>query len=157
METPKGLWWQAMKGDDDALEQMRLYCDQDVKVLEDVYLYLRPYIKPHPNLGLFIEEDRQCCPSCGHDELEMLNKDYVTFVNSYTAHRCKSCGSVSRARVTNTPIKKQTTINNFNSQIMPAYTVEEWKAITTDYLMEQNAKDQRSTRCAKRHNNFRAN
>lgn len=23
---------------------------------------------------------------------------------------------------------------------MPAYTVEEWKAITTDYLMEQNAK-----------------
>ena len=107
METPKGLWWQAMKGDNDALEQMRLYCDQDVKVLEDVYLYLRPYIKPHPNLGLFIEEDRQCCPSCGHDELEMLNKDYVTFVNSYTAHRCKSCGSVSRARVTNTPIKSK--------------------------------------------------
>lgn len=23
---------------------------------------------------------------------------------------------------------------------MPAYTVEEWKVITTDYLMEQNAK-----------------
>ena len=44
METEKGLWWKAMEGDEDALSAMAAYCDQDVRVLEDVYMWLRPYI-----------------------------------------------------------------------------------------------------------------
>lgn len=104
METPKGLWEKAMNGDDDALDTMRIYCDQDVRVLEDVYLLLRPYIQPHPNMGLFIEDSVSCCPSCGSEELSFIG-EYATYVNTYDALRCNECGSISRSRQSNTPIK----------------------------------------------------
>lgn len=104
METPKGLWWRAVEGDIEAIQMMADYCDQDVRVLEDVYLYLRPYIQPHPNVGLFNELDEEACTACGGKDLKMIG-DYYTNVNIYTAYRCGDCGSISRSRVTTTPIR----------------------------------------------------
>ncbi len=94
------LWASCMKGDIEALHKMELYNIQDVKVLEDVYLKIRPYIKPHPNLGLFISENVRVCPSCASDEIEWLDKIYMTNVNVYDAFRCKSCGALGRSRNT---------------------------------------------------------
>ncbi len=91
------LWLDCMQGDPQQLKRMQEYCDQDVKILEDVYLHLRPYIQPHPNLGLYIESDVQVCPSCGSDELEKEG-EYATTVNLYDAFRCQECGSITRSR-----------------------------------------------------------
>lgn len=99
------LWARCMRGEAEALEEMDTYCKQDVRLLEDVYLMIRPYIKPHPNIGLFIKENVDSCPSCGHDKL-ILKSTYTTTVNEYDELQCMNCGSWSRSRRTNTPLQK---------------------------------------------------
>lgn len=96
-DTDFQLWVDCMKGDTEALKKMDKYCKQDTKLLEDVYLKMRPYIQPHPNLGIYIESDVQVCPACGSDELES-NGTYATTVNLYESYRCKCCGSQTRSR-----------------------------------------------------------
>ena len=107
IETPKGMWKKVMQGDYNMLEKMGEYCDGDVKLLEDVYLEMRPYIQPHPNIGLYIEEDVQACTCCGSTNLKDTNKSYVTTVNSYQLLRCGDCGSLMRSRVSDMPIDRR--------------------------------------------------
>jgi predicted RNA-binding Zn-ribbon protein involved in translation (DUF1610 family)/DNA polymerase elongation subunit (family B) len=105
LETEKGLWDKVEDGDEGAMERMQSYCDVDVELLERVYLELRPFIQPHPNLGLFIENNfDQTCPSCGGNHLSVIG-EYATTVNTYDAYRCDDCGSQTRARRANTPLK----------------------------------------------------
>lgn len=95
------LWAGCMEGDPESIQKMDKYCQQDVKVLEDVYLKLRPFIQPHPNLGLFIENSHdEMCPACGSTHLEKEGT-YQTTVNLYDAFRCQDCGSITRARKNN--------------------------------------------------------
>lgn len=91
------LWARCMEGDSDALQSMEKYNIQDVVILEDLYLKLRPWIKPHPNVSLFIADSITSCPSCGSNHLEPCGT-YTTYVNVYEALRCTSCGSISRSR-----------------------------------------------------------
>ncbi len=94
------LWENCMKGDVQALEEMRLYNIQDVLLLEEIYLALRPYIKPHPNLNLIIENDVIACPTCMSTDLKWSGS-YKAQTNSYDAFQCKSCGSQGRSRKSN--------------------------------------------------------
>lgn len=110
METETGLWRRAIEGDREALTIMDEYCQQDVKVLEDVYLHLRPYIQPHPNIGLLEPSDKPQCPSCGSTDLRPTG-DYNTYVNTYMAFRCGCCKSISRSRVNATPKKVRDNLN----------------------------------------------
>lgn len=99
IETRFSLWERCMAGEAEALEEMERYNIQDVKLLEDVYLILRPYIKPHPNIGLFIEDNVHSCPSCGSQNIEW-GGTYATYANLFDAFRCKDCGSTGRSRKT---------------------------------------------------------
>jgi len=86
-------------GDEDALELMEDYNKQDVLVLEEVYVKLRPWIKSHPNLALHYDLIEERCPSCGSTNLVWEEgKYYVTPLNKYSAVRCADCGAVGRAR-----------------------------------------------------------
>ncbi len=91
------LWEKCMDGDQDALESMEKYNIQDILTNEEVYLTLLPWIKPHPNLGLFIDKNIKVCPSCAHDDLEWTG-NYYTNVNQYDEFRCNNCGSVGHSR-----------------------------------------------------------
>lgn len=91
------LWRRCMEGDATALTEMETYNIQDVRLLEDVYLALLPYIKPHPNVSLFIAEDVHACPSCGSQDLKWEGM-YSTYANRYQAFRCGGCGSIGRSR-----------------------------------------------------------
>lgn len=99
IKTDWDLWENCMKGDIVALTQMDTYCKQDVKLLEDVYLTLRAWIKPHPNVGLFIDSDVPVCPTCGSKHITW-GQEYKTFANTYSAFQCDECGSQGRARKT---------------------------------------------------------
>lgn len=102
-ETPKGLWMACVSGNHraESLKTMQWYCDGDIITLEEVYLKLRPYIQPHPNIGLHIlDEHNDMCPTCGSHDLKE-DGEYHTSVNIYQALRCNSCGSLSRKRKTN--------------------------------------------------------
>ena len=104
------LWDRCVKGDGEALEKMELYNIRDIKLLEDVYLKMRPYIQPHPNMGLFITEDEEACPTCGETEDLERGGLYTTSVNTYEAIRCKRCGSIGRVRKGNFSIKNNSNL-----------------------------------------------
>jgi len=91
------MWVKCMAGDEDALHEMELYNRDDVTELEDLYMLLRPWIRPHPNMGLFVEEDVQVCPNCGSSDIK-LNGYYVTPMNKYDEFNCQKCGANGRSR-----------------------------------------------------------
>jgi hypothetical protein len=97
-DTDFTLWSACMDGNEEALQYMEKYNQQDVKVLEEVYLILRPYIKAHPNYNLYIDSDKPVCPHCGHDHLEFVGYYYFTQTGKYKNYRCMSCGALSRDR-----------------------------------------------------------
>ena len=107
-ETSFELWDNCMKGDRKALKEMEDYNVQDVRILEETYLQIRPWIKPHPNMGLFIlDETEQRCPSCGSSDLQDQGKCYNTSANIYELFRCGNCNSVSRKRLGAVTIKQK--------------------------------------------------
>jgi DNA polymerase elongation subunit (family B) len=107
-ETSFELWERCMKGNADALLEMETYNVQDVRILEETYLQIRPWIKPHPNMGLFIlDETEQRCPSCGSSELQEQGKCYNTSANIYELMRCNNCNSISRKRLGAATIKQK--------------------------------------------------
>ena len=65
MDTDFELWAQCMQGNDSSLEYMEKYNRYDVELLEEVYLKLRPWIKSHPNVGLYMETEESVCANCG--------------------------------------------------------------------------------------------
>lgn len=93
METNFELWDKALRGSQEALDYMSLYCGKDVEILEKVYLKLRPWDKKHFNYSSFINED--CCPICG-GTIEKIEKKYITSSSIFSLYRCKSCGAISR-------------------------------------------------------------
>lgn len=97
LPTTFGLWKRCMECDMNAMLEMQEYNVQDVKVLEEVYLKMRPWIKNHPNIDNFIEND--VCPFCGKKHfMPIQNKYYYTSVNKYPLYRCPDCGGVFRGR-----------------------------------------------------------
>jgi DNA polymerase elongation subunit (family B)/predicted RNA-binding Zn-ribbon protein involved in translation (DUF1610 family) len=102
------MWSKCYIGDDKALREMERYNVKDVKILEETYLRLRPWIKPHPNVGLFIlDEHAFHCPSCGSTDLKDEGKKYYTTANAYSQFRCGNCGAVGRKRVSDIGIKQR--------------------------------------------------
>ena len=99
LDTDFDLWRRCVAGDDDALAYMQKYNTEDVEILEEVYMKLRPWIRSHPNLGLYVETDGAICPNCGSESIEWTNKFYYTQTGKYATFRCE-CGSFGRSRFT---------------------------------------------------------
>lgn len=98
LDTDFTLWRDCIKGNKEALHYMLEYNKMDVKVLEEVYLRLRPWIKNHPNISNILSS-RHSCPFCGHEELkEVVGKSYFTNVNEYKLYECSHCKGISRGR-----------------------------------------------------------
>jgi DNA polymerase elongation subunit (family B) len=100
IKTDFDLWRGCMEGNQASLDNMETYNIQDVKVLEEVYLKMRPYIKSHPNVGLYLESDEPVCAACGSSDLHIEGKDYYTPTGRYDVYRC-TCGAMSRCRTHN--------------------------------------------------------
>jgi DNA polymerase elongation subunit (family B) len=96
------LWKECMAGNEEAWEEMRIYNEQDVIVLEEVYLRMRPWIADHPNMGILQEEGRPICPKCGSGELAKPKRKHYTTTNTgkYRLYVCRNCGGYARSRRT---------------------------------------------------------
>ena len=99
IETNFDLWKECLKGNQVALDHMVGYNIEDVELLEEVYLFLRPWIKSHHNLGLYVESEDSLCPTCGSDKLQW-GGFYTTKVGRYSTARCPGCGAICRHRIT---------------------------------------------------------
>lgn len=82
------LWKDFMAGCPKARAKMRRYNIGDTKVTEALYDELLPWIKNHPNIGVF--EGRECCPKCGGKRVQSRG-EYVTREKSYPQYQCRSC------------------------------------------------------------------
>lgn len=93
------LWKSCLFGDAQALEDMELYNIQDVLVLEKVYLKLRPYVRGHSNIDLYIDSPVPTCTHCGSTHIDkMVGKYFYTQAVRYETFRCTDCGTISRAK-----------------------------------------------------------
>ena len=93
--TTFNLWKDCMKGDKKAWRLMKSYNQNDVILLEKLYLKLKPYMKTHPNYGVYLEDE--VCPRCGSKDLQ--RRGYArTLACVYQRLQCKNCGSWSRSR-----------------------------------------------------------
>lgn len=103
------LWKQCMAGDAGSWKVMERYNRQDVKLLEDLYNVLRPWIKSHPNMSVYRQnKDEMVCPTCGSTHLTA--KGYrVTSTARYQRFVCKDCGSWGQVNASDSTTLKANT------------------------------------------------
>jgi uncharacterized protein YprB with RNaseH-like and TPR domain/Zn ribbon nucleic-acid-binding protein len=89
------LWLDCMNGCPKAYKKMQKYCDQDVRVLERVYLKLRPLDKRTPNMGAYT--GKHCCPACGSQDVYYATDKY-TAAGTYQVYQCVDCGHNMKLR-----------------------------------------------------------
>lgn len=106
IETNYHLWKKCKNGDDIALEEMETYNRGDIETLEEVYLKIRPWIKGHPNLGLYMELDTPVCKNCGSTHIHEDGNYYYTSVGKYATLKCE-CGAYGRRRISSFPKDKR--------------------------------------------------
>lgn len=82
------LWLKVLAGDKKAIKHMEKYNKQDVVLLEQVYIKLRPYISNHPNMNIWAEE--KVCPNCGTNNLKKEGIRH-TQVAIYQRYKCGNC------------------------------------------------------------------
>lgn len=88
------LWQGCMAGDRESWRLMKKYNAQDVLLLEKIYNRFLPWIKNHPNVGMFT--DKMVCPKCGSGKLQARG---YAWNNTTKYHRvqCQDCGGWARA------------------------------------------------------------
>lgn len=92
-------WLGCCDGNPRDLIDMEKYNRQDIIATEELYLAMRPYIKNHPNLALYMDNESDACYKCGSPDVSWLpDKFYYTGLNKYSVYRCNKCNSVGRSR-----------------------------------------------------------
>lgn len=92
------LWVDVMRGDQDALDLMLGYNQQDVNLLESVYYRLRQFDTKHPNVKHYYTGDEPRCPVCGSEDVEETGNSVYTQVSKFSEIECGNCGHKSRTR-----------------------------------------------------------
>ncbi len=91
------LWKEVVRGNPEAIEQMSIYNQRDVTLLEEVYLKLGSWMPSHPNLGVYIDDNHPMCPKCMSEDITWKGF-YTTLVGRYSSFRCNQCGYIGRSR-----------------------------------------------------------
>lgn len=93
------LWRRCMSGETGGFREMIDYNVQDVNLLEQVYLKLRPWDSTHPNISFQCDDDYSMrCGVCGSDNLEQTGKFAYTNVSQFPLYKCGDCHSWHRTR-----------------------------------------------------------
>jgi uncharacterized protein YprB with RNaseH-like and TPR domain len=90
------LWTRCMAKDKEAWDMMEEYNRQDVVLLEALYHKLMPWIKGHPQRGLYSLDTEPVC-RCGSVKLYKQGFAY-TSVSKFQQYSCRDCGSWFRGR-----------------------------------------------------------
>lgn len=85
------LWTDVMSGDEKAQAKMAKYCVQDVKLLEKLYLKVRPFIRNHPHMGKVGAHE---CGACGSTRVQSRG---TRRTRAFKIQRlqCQTCGAWS--------------------------------------------------------------
>lgn len=102
-DTNFNLWKRCLAGEQEALDYMLAYNIKDVEILEKVYLRLRPWIKNHPNVSLYLENEDETCPHCGSINVADTGTFSYTNVSKFSNVRCLDCKGLARRRTSDYP------------------------------------------------------
>lgn len=92
------MWEGCIKGEQKWWDLMVKYNRQDINLLRDVYMILRPFISNHPNLANY--DPTAVCPTCGAGiEHAHQRGKYHNQTTTYQRWHCQKCGSYFRSRV----------------------------------------------------------
>lgn len=107
LHTDMSLWVNVLAKDKDAQREMKRYNIEDVVILKDLYTKLKPWVRSHPNVGLYTDGTEPVCISCGSDDLEKRGFAY-TNAGKFQRYVCLECGRWMRGatRVETTPMRE---------------------------------------------------
>lgn len=88
------LWKGVMANNPTAWKKMEKYNKQDVRLTEELYYTLLPWIPNHPSLHLY-DLEMDGCPTCGSADIHKRGFAY-TKVSRFQQYNCLSCGSYFR-------------------------------------------------------------
>lgn len=86
------LWTDCMAGDEKAWALMERYNKQDVRLTEQLYLKLLPWLVDQPHIAVMAGDTSGWrCPHCGSAKVTNYGKKVHAFVRSYQLMRCADC------------------------------------------------------------------
>lgn len=91
------LWRGYMEGDEESIAHMIKYNEQDVILLEKLYLKVRSWDKRHPNLTVY-NDDKNTCSCCSSSRIEETDETVFTNVSGFYVYKCLDCGKYMRSR-----------------------------------------------------------
>lgn len=83
------MWNDALDGCPKAQRKMAKYCAGDIRLTEDVYYRLRPYIENHPRLR---DRSPHSCATCGSDHVTSQGWKRTKHFRVQSL-KCQSCGA----------------------------------------------------------------
>lgn len=85
------IWYECfVNKDKKSWKLMRVYNDQDVRITEEIYMLMRPFMRNHPAISR-ITGEWDSCPRCGSYDYRV--KAYrVTNTSRYQQYHCNGCG-----------------------------------------------------------------
>lgn len=90
------LWFRCMANEKAAWKEMESYNKQDVLVLEELYLMIRPWMATgHPNMGFWSKDT--VCAKCGSNNWQKRGVRHTAVYERQVA-LCKDCGGYSTFR-----------------------------------------------------------
>lgn len=104
------LWVRVQSGDVNAMNEMLVYCEQDVNLLYEIFVKLRKLGQAGDtiNAGLYYDDDVMRCGVCGSSDVETTGRTVKTSVSSFDEYRCNECGAVHRGRTSSVkPAKRK--------------------------------------------------
>jgi len=93
------LWIDCQEHNDPkAWREMKRYNKRDVTEMEPIYYDLLPWIKTHPNWGLYVDGDKnRVCPKCRSTNVKKNGLER-TRVRTYQRYKCQDCGAPLKNR-----------------------------------------------------------
>jgi hypothetical protein len=85
------MWVDVMKGCPKALEEMGVYCDGDIVVLEDVFFTMQNYIKQNTHAGVINGNAKYSCQCCSSEDVTLFKTNVTTLGTIKRLMNCKVC------------------------------------------------------------------
>ncbi len=91
------LWKECMDGNSESWKEMEEYNKGDIWTLQEVYDTMKPWIRNHPNLGLYVSDESPVCRNCGESHLQ--KRGFArTEAGVYQRYQCQPCGAWVRGK-----------------------------------------------------------
>ncbi len=90
------LWRGCISGETNSWTLMKKYNKQDVILLEEIYLRLRPWAKSHPSIARL---DKISCTRCSSTKVQSRGYGRTATGITFNRYCCMSCGRWSQERV----------------------------------------------------------